>query len=675
LVQFFRLIKLLGVPIWLVLLSTGFCSASETSWAKGKSQHSQVRLISQLSSLSSKTFEIQMGLEFKLDPGWHVYWKNPGDVGYAPKLVWKLPESWLASDLNFPHPILFDAPSPDGLQLQSIGYEASAIYPIILTGAQVNPPSFAIKLNVQYLVCDDICVPESADLELSLPINSENLSKHKERLERSFSALPQPQSDVQMEWLDENEFVVDFGQTPIAGPLLLSGEGRSGIFWKVLPLTANQYRIQLKPSSSIKKSLELHYQVGPTKNSFFINIPLSTTAQSSFESFWLALLLAFVGGAILNLMPCVLPVVILKTNSLIRLRETQGLRRSLSFTMLGILTSFLCLAAVVILLKSLGQQVGWGFQFQSPVFVGLMIFVIFVFALNLFGVFEIQLPHVANNKMLQSSGPFFEGVFATALATPCSAPFLGTALSYAFTQSWPVFMLFFLVMGLGLSLPYLIIFAHPSFIRFLPRPGNWMIAMKRWLAYSLLLAVLWLLYVLQQQAGVLSSLVIVGFSLLVFIGLRELRGLLRWLIVAALLVFGLWNVQNFSSSSRRISQTEDLEKQSYRERMSEAELRVLFQVDSRPIFLNITADWCLTCKYNEYSVLKTDWFQDIIETHQMRFINVDWTKRNPEIGKFLESYGRAGIPFSMIIGPDKKLLLPELLTRATVEKRIKEFTR
>lgn len=671
--QLFRLIKLFGLSLCLVLLSTNLSFGSETLWIKGKSQHSQVRLISQLSSLSSTTFEIQVGLEFKLDRNWHIYWKNPGDVGYAPKLAWTLPAGWQASDLNFPHPILFDAPSPEGLKLQSIGYEAGVLYPIVLAGQAFAADSFPIKLNVQYLVCDDICVPESADLALILAVNTEIISKYKERLDKSFSDLPQPQSDVVAKWTSENEFEVDFGETQITEPLLLSASERSGIFWKVFPLANNRFRIQLKPNSTVEKPLELHYQAGPSKNSFFINIPPSAAAKTSPKSLWLALLLAFIGGAILNLMPCVLPVVILKANSLIRLRKTQGIRRSLSFTILGILSSFLGIAAVVILLRSLGQQVGWGFQFQSPTFVGFMIFVIFLFALNLFEVFEIQLPHAANSKMLQSSGPFFEGVFATALATPCSAPFLGTALSYAFTQNWPVFMFFFLVMGLGLSLPYLILLTHPSFVKFLPRPGNWMITMKRWLAYSLLLAVLWLLYVLQKQAGILSILIMIGFSFFIFIGLREFRGGLRWLILIVLLILGLWNVEKFASSPLPSSANYSSENEAYRDSISEIELRELFKEDPRPIFLNVTADWCLTCKFNEYSVLKTDWFKNLIETQHMRFINVDWTKHNPSIGKFLESYGRAGIPFSMIVSPNKMDLLPELLTRGLVEKRIMEF--
>jgi thiol:disulfide interchange protein len=369
------------------------------------------------------------------------------------------------------------------------------------------------------------------------------------------------------------------------------------------------------------------------------------------------------------------PVVGIKTVSLLKLgAEANSYRRSIQLTIAGILASFLGLAVITILLKSLGHQVGWGFQFQSPAFVTFMILIIFLFALNLFDLFQFQIGSKSASAVSNLRGAFFEGVFATLLATPCSAPFLGTALTFAISQSAPILILMFLVMGLGLSTPYLALLFFPTLLRFLPAPGPWMITLRRALGYSMLFAVFFLLYIVHQQTEPLFLFAILGALFVIFILLRELQSVAKWIFIICV---GLWSLQ-FSLSMQlgdggMVGRKEgQFNQDSNVIPFDETKLQSLLN-EGRNVYVMVTADWCLTCKFNEKTVIETEWFEGQLKDRNIVFMVADWTQRDEKIGKFLESHKRVAIPFSMLIDKNHELVLPELLTRSVVEKSFDQF--
>lgn len=643
--------------------------AAESSVYHGRSKAVEARLLSNWVEIDPSTDEIWFALELVLDPGWYSYWKNAGDVGYPPKINWQLPPGWTADEILYPIPDRH--PAPGEVELTSFGYHDRVLYLIRTQGPEIPKDTFKARAEVDFLVCEKICVPERADLLVEIPVTDNALeSDWSLDIEEALVQLPQEVENFVVEWESSERFRLKLFEVRSEELFLSSGDVQKN-FWSAKKVEEDEvsetWEIELdQPRSPIEVTTS--YGAGIAKT----GVKALVESRPLFvleASFWLSLLFAFLGGMILNLMPCVLPVVFLKTNSLLKLRgKGEAIQSSLLLTIAGILASFLVLAAVTIFIQSLGEQVGWGFQFQSPGFVSFMLFVIFLFALNLWGLFEVQLPSKLNTKMGNQGGAFFEGVFATLLATPCSAPFLGAGLAFALSQSAPVLILFFLVMGLGLSTPYFIFLASPKLIELLPKPGAWMERLKRILAYSLMLAVLWLAYVLNQQTSSIVLFLVMSCFLLLVIFLKEMRSCWRWLAVALIVIFGvLW--------SERFSLDRLQAKAALEERVipfNEAEFWDRLEAGDR-IFLNITADWCLTCKYNEATVLKTDWFQNLLREEGIYYMEADWTRRDPQIGVFLERFNRVGIPFSGYFSKEQTEILPELLTRANTEAGLESF--
>jgi len=664
---------------------------TETPWQKGRAGSSQSRLIVGHGPIPLGAHEIILGLEFKLAKGWHVYWKNPGEIGFAPKIEWGLPEGWMA-EILYPLPQRIKTSSGG----EAFGYENSVVYPVVLKGQDFRSESdFPIQLKIDYLVCAIQCVPETVDFKLELAVSGLEkalLSPHETKINQAFANVPSPAEAgaYSVEKNNQGFLLKAFRQTAeqIEDVFLYSPQKK--LKWKMLSLSKNsasiaEYQFEIKnPPTAVEFSIvsrngskrmlsSLWYGVasqGPSGTSKRIEIqnhPQISQNSASDLSLSLALFFAFLGGLILNLMPCVLPVILLKTTGLLK---TQLLKRSvlskrLAMTGLGVISSFLCLSFFILFLQNLGRQVGWGFHFQSPGFVSFMAFLIFLFALNLFEVFELNLNSQATNK-IHSWGKtdFFEGVFATLLATPCSAPFLGTALTFAFSQPSFTMILTFLAMGLGLSTPYWLLILFPQALKILPKPGIWMNSLKRILGYSLLLTSLWLLYILHQQTTPTFIFGMVLGLILSFFILRELKTPLKWGLVSAILVSSIFLSENFSRSTE-LTESPDKE-------FSEARLEQAL-TSGKIIYLDITADWCLTCQYNASFVTNTRWFRELLEKYHTEELILDWTNRDAQIGSFLEKQGRVGIPFSMLISKDKKILFPELLTEKNVKAKFEEF--
>ena len=413
------------------------------------------------------------------------------------------------------------------------------------------------------------------------------------------------------------------------------------------------------------------------------NVPTETKTivVASTNSIVYYLALAFVGGLILNIMPCVLPVISIKLFGLVKYKNEshKAILRHNFFYTLGILFTFIILATIVLSLKSIGSQVGWGFQLQSPNFIAVMVTGLFIFALNMFGMFEFRTPggsklgNVSTSENL--SGDFLSGVLATILSTPCSAPFLGTALTFAFTSSTMEIYLIFIMIGLGLAFPFILTAVYPKLVDFLPKPGNWMNTVKKVLGLTLILTMIWLLDVYNALVDGSSHLIKLGVILvLIYVGILLSKKKEKWIgAVSFLLALGVFvNITTTTTVASTEEQTALIrDKQSKGldwQAWSEAKMND-HKTNQQLVFIDFTAKWCFTCKVNEKLVLDTQEFKDLVQEKNMKLLIGDWTKRDEVIGSFLRKNGLVGVPAYFIQKKDGTLVnLGETVTISKIRE-------
>jgi len=535
----------------------------------------------------------RVGVLLEMEPGWHVYYKDPGQLGKPTSVSWRLPERFQSGELNWPPPTQFQA---DGFT--SYGYEGSVFLWTTVTVPNTVKPGdqVAIRADLQFLACKDVCMPGSATAESTLPVVA---------------------SASQATAANSDRFSVS-----------------KGVLERV------------------------HSQ-----------------SEKSFAAFLWALISAFIGGMLLNLMPCVLPVLGLKVRSIIIGGSTtrgEAIRRGLAYTT-GTLATFQALALVVIIAKLAGHAIGWGFQFQQPLFLIGLAVLMTVFSLSLFGLFFVQVSAGSEqlDKLAQaggSRGAFFEGILATLLSTPCTAPFLGTALGFAFSQPWWAIVLIFLLVSLGLSAPYLLLSAYPQLLSRLPKPGAWMERFKELMGFAMLGSVVWVLSVL----GTLS-----GAGMVV-----------RTLVVLLVSSLGAWLIAHFANGSRKrkvitwtaalilalgsayltlapaIAHPQHQQPASTQESFTPRELERHLAA-GQVVLVDFTADWCLTCKVNERAVLGSQSVKDSLKQTNAVVLRADWTDGDDQITELIHKFGRSGVPLYVIFSPnrpDQPLVLPEVLT-------------
>jgi thiol:disulfide interchange protein/DsbC/DsbD-like thiol-disulfide interchange protein len=438
------------------------------------------------------------------------------------------------------------------------------------------------------------------------------------------------------------------------------------------------------PSIGGMDSNDTKADFNPSASSKVVSIPIEKNViDAKTNSFIYYLALAFIGGLILNIMPCVLPVISIKLFGLVKYQNESHktiLRHNFFYT-LGILSTFLVLATIVLSLKSIGSQVGWGFQLQSPTFISVMIMGLFIFALNLFGVFEFRTPggsklgNVTTNEGL--TGDFLSGVLATVLSTPCSAPFLGTALTFAFTSSTVEIYAIFTMIGLGLAFPFILTAIYPKLVAFLPRPGNWMNTVKKILGVTLILTTVWLLDVYNALVDGSSHLIKLGVILVfIYAGFLLLRKKEKWIGFASFLI-ALGIFVNISSTDLIASTDEQTalirDKQSTGldwQAWSEAKMNE-HKTNQQVVFIDFTAKWCFTCKVNEKIVLETNDFKTLVQENNLKLLIGDWTKRDEIIGTFLRKNGLVGVPAYFIQKKDGTLVnLGETVSIARIKENL-----
>jgi thiol:disulfide interchange protein DsbD len=622
-----------------------------------------------VATLVSDTDAIQPGVKFRvglrlqLAPGWHTYWKNPGDAGVPPDLTF---DNAKVSAIEWPTPRrVTEGP------VMTYAYTQSVLLPVTATAE----PG-VLKARAQWLVCKEICVPEEADFSLDLPTGTPAPSAQAPLFTAHDLTVPRPSPWAATIAPDGTLFVkgapagvTDAWFIPDAPGTIQDDAAQ------LLTVRDDGFTLGLKlakgfkPAKGLSGLLSVRDQSG-AQSDLVLAASAGAPPPSNGPSLPRVLVFALLGGLILNLMPCVFPILAMKAVSL------AGHRRhahSLAY-LLGVVVTFVGLAAALLAARAAGVAAGWGFQFASPVFVGAMTWLLFAVGLNLSGVFEIGTRLAGTGSGLATrhgmAGSFFTGLLAVLVATPCTAPFMGAAIAAGLAAPAYVTVLVFVSMGLGLALPYVALASIPGLARILPRPGRWMEVFKQVLAFPMYGAAVWLLWVVSQEAGPVgvlatgSGLVLVGFAAWAF-GIAQTASVrsgrigraaaLAALLTAFAILPGLSTTPTSALTDPRA------------EAFTPARLAAL-RNEGRPVFVNMTAAWCVTCLVNERVALDTDAVQQAFANRKIAYLKGDWTRQDPVITGFLRDHGRDGVPLYVYFPGDGGTpeVLPQLLTSQAV---------
>jgi suppressor for copper-sensitivity B len=658
--------------------------AASSSWVA--TEVGQIRLIGATDKLGEGQ-EALLGLEFTLKKGWKIYWRSPGFAGYAPKLDWTGSTNLGETEIFWPTPERFTI-----LGIETVGYKGEIVLPL-KARPQAPDQGLNLKLNLDFLACSDICVPVTADLALTLPAGEAGQAALEAQLINRFQArVPgdgqaQGMKLVQAQWIGAKTLVVEAEADPAFNAPDLFVEGPEGALFSAPKVTLEErgHKARLEvalvesPKSGLAEQMLILTLADGIRGMEASLIPSQGTApKPARASLWGMIGLALLGGLILNLMPCVLPVLSLKILGLIGHGGAERARVRFSFiaSAAGILASFLVLGLAALTLKLSGSAVGWGLQFQEPMFLSFLAALVVLFAANMAGFYEIGIPHWLGGQGRELGHPhglaqhFLAGMFATLLATPCSAPFLGTAVGFALAAGPLEIVVIFLCLGLGMAGPYLLVAAWPQMASRMPKPGAWMITLRRWLALALAGTSIWLLWVIDSQTGRLAALAVFALlaatALLLFLRHRTHRALLGWLALALALL---------AIPAPRLLPTTEAKTQvveSYWLTFDEAAIPRLVS-EGKVVFVDVTADWCVTCQVNKRLVLDQEAIRTLLTAPDLVAMKADWTKPDAVIGAYLAKFGRFGIPFNAVYGPGAPdgIALPELLSAEAVMQAIK----
>lgn len=684
-----------------------------------QTDHVKARLVSEAASIAPGR-SLSVALEFDIVKGWHTYWRNPGDSGQPTRLDWRLPQDFEASPIEWARPHRFDLPP-----LVNYGYAGHVMHLVHIQVPQhlVNPGPVTLAATANWLVCSDICIPESAELSLTLPVGDGALDPAATTaFAQARARLPRPASASTRAEVKAQDLLLTFGQDwgntlaqaasvsffpfaegsiEYAAPQRLSREGpdtllsmklgyappKQGPVEGVLVLTRGQQgvddgtaiRITAPLTASNPAPARARFTAGTGEGTAAGNLAIPSAPT---HPLWTLLLLAVAGGMILNLMPCVFPVLSIKGLSLVeQARKEPGAVRAkgLAFAA-GVIASMLLLALVLLALRAGGQQIGWGFQLQSPVFVTFLAYLLMAVGLNLSGVFELggSLAGVGDSLTHGRglSASFFTGVLTTVVATPCTAPYMAAAVGAALTQSTGMALAIFAALGLGLALPYLLLSFAPVLRHALPRPGAWMDTLKQVFAFPMYASAAWLVWVLAQQvspvglAAALSGLVLIALAAWLYRKSGDALGRARaFCLVAAVVTLGLAGLlASFVTPAGVASQAADSHQTGNSDGWQPYRVDTLQSLvaEGKPVLVNFTAAWCLTCLVNERNAFADPAVEDVFRRKGVVLLKGDWTNRDPTITRALAQFGRAGVPLYVVYNADpghpEPRVLPQLLS-------------
>ena len=700
-----RSITVLAAVLLLVALPRPGVAAS-SDW--DSNDHVDTRLVSAAEAVGNGE-TVSLGLHFRLRPGWKIYWRTPGDAGFPPQPDWTGSRNLKSAKLAWPAPRRFSI-----LGLESLGYKDEVLLPLTVTLARPGE-ALRLKTKIRYLTCSDICIPYAAELAFDLPPGAATPGAHAGLIERFAARVPHKgpsmglsirravllagsgEAVVQIEarsvapFTDPDVFV-EFIQAPgevlFGKPtVLLSKDGTRAVMQVRAPgsdaaaMDGAALAFTLVDGTRAIETITPVRFARPIETASLAPIdrraPPPSFGEYSSLPLWNILLLALLGGLILNLMPCVLPVLSIKLLGVVGHGggHARTVRAGFLATSAGVVSSMLVIAAALIGVKAAGFAVGWGIQFQQPVFLAFMAVIVTLFAFNLFGLFEILLPRRLSQLALgagdgtSAGGHFITGAFATLLATPCSAPFVGTAVGFALSRDTSEILAVFGTLGVGLALPYLAVAAFPVIATALPRPGQWMVTLRRVLGVTLLATAGWLLSVIAVQIDIEVALILAAMMALAggVLALKRLpgsrlgrhAGLVVIVLALAAVALPAFRAPNTIAASA-------VSEEHWR-RFDPAELRSIV-ASGGVVFVDVTADWCLTCKVNKKLVLDQGVVGAWLGSGAVIAMRADWTRPDPVIARYLASFGRYGIPFNAVYGPKAPngILLPEFLTSGAV---------
>ena len=658
-----------------LLLLISFFPAKSFTGSYFDTGESSINLVTESYQVNPKD-TLLVGIEFKLSPGWHTYWKNPGDSGEGATINWNLPLGFKASEILWPGPERIPVDP-----LMTFGYEDKALLLTKITAPDEFSGPVNIFAKVNWLTCMHICIPQEGEVDLTLIKGPKTLNEFSVKLKKIALTVPK-KFPMASRVTEVNEKI--FLQLEKEGSINISEAyffpGEYGLISYVkdqkLEKNDNSFSLELDPAevrveaNNLKGVLKL--KIDETEEFYSLDLPMQGSPSSPILAMSLltAIFFAFLGGIILNAMPCVFPILSIKILGFIE--QSQGskerlIQHGLIFSA-GVLTTFLAISWILIFLKSSGEAIGWGYQLQSPWVVSLLIYLFvaigIVFMSNI--VLGSSLGNlgalVKNRNDLLSS--FFTGVLAVIVASPCTAPFMGPALGLALLQPGLKSIFIFLALGLGFSFPYLMLSMYPQLLSKLPKPGEWMQTFKQIMAFPMWAAALWLTWVLSAQINMQAVFAVLVGALLIALALwlmektqssGQLARRITVLFSLGLMVFSLWlipfNQDNESSNLRNEINNFTAQKLSS------------LRSEKKAIFVNFTADWCITCKVNEAIALDQDSVKKLLDQKDIVYLKADWTRKDHEIASVLATYGRTGVPLYLLFPPvGDPIILPELLT-------------
>ena len=630
---------------------------------------------------------VWVGLRLQMDEGWHTYWRNPGDSGWPTMIDWSLPEGLAVGPIQWPAP----ERQPYG-SLMNFGYSDEVTLIARLSVADDAPTGSALlSARATWLVCADICIPEDGFFAIPIEVNVAAAGASTldgAHLLSVAAALPDPVPGPVRASVADNTLTVmaDWGDVP-AGDIVFYPYATylmDNVAAQDVTPTATGFRISMAtvPDPEVEETLGglITIGSGTDQRAFaFENAPITMGAEPppamasiSEISLLTALLFAFIGGLLLNLMPCVLPVLSIKALAVVKHAGESHTRREAFAYTAGVMVSFAVLVAALLALKAGGESLGWGFQLQSPGFVTVLAYIMLAVGLSLSGVFTIGSGMMGfGASWIKDDGPtgsFLTGVLAAVVATPCTAPFMAPAIGYALTQPPLVVLAVFEGLALGLASPFLLIGLVPSMAKLLPKPGAWMETFKQILAFPMYGAAAWLVWVVAQQvdpmglAATLSGLVLIAFCAWL-LGRRMGEGRSRTVgaglataaFLGALVLAGVPTAPTMATAQM---QSADANWEAYSpDRLEE------LRASGTPVFINFTAAWCITCLVNEQTVLSSADVRTALEGKGVVYLKADWTNRDPAITAALASFGRSGVPLYVLYGTDgQPQMQPQILT-------------
>lgn len=647
-----------------------------------------------------------LGLDVTLTKGWKLYWRSPGDAGQSLVLDWKNSTNISDVRIEWPAPRRFS----EVWGLEVFGYRDRVVLPLLIWRTDPAQESH-LELNVAYSVCSDICVPYEEQLVLDLPVHAMGTPEEVERIQEYLTRVPKPNGahGIMIESAMRQHEANGKGLLHVTASSMTSRFVSPDVFIESEPgfrfpqpkfefSDSSRkvdfyvpYEITLPDMTLAEKTITLTLVDGRKAVETELVVPTmfdrgEAVATPNHVSLWVMLLIAVLGGFILNGMPCVLPVLSLKYLSVIKhdVSEQGRIRRSFFITSAGIIASFLAMAVIVIVAKQAGMAVGWGFHFQEPSFLIILALVMVLFAGAMWDLMHFSLPSLWTTKLHDASqrsswiGDFSVGMFATLLATPCSAPFLGTAVGFALARGALEILAIFAALGVGLALPYLLGALFPQIVRWLPRPGKWMQQVKTIMGLFLAITAVWLIWIVGQQVNMTVAGLVLATAVTVLLILWLTRRLTShvkrraaWLVVMISIIVAAILPHSQPSAPQEApppEMTETMWQHFEPERIPD------LVKAGKVVLVDVTADWCLTCTANELFVLRKPEIVTALSAPNVVAMRADWTRRDPGIQSYLASFGRYGVPFTVVYGPGLPGGKPlrELLTVKALRKALKE---